>query len=76
MATSKPVLSGPEIAQRVQAAVQADNEESDTGGLPSRRPLAELYLQGHLSRMIAGHAQAILYVLLRVSTACISLMRL
>lgn len=61
MATSKPVLSGPEIAQRVLGAAKAGSGQQDEVLALSTRPLTKLYLQGHRSRMFAGHTQAILY---------------
>jgi hypothetical protein len=70
MGPLQPVLSGPEIAERVREAVQADEssssppeeeQEARRRKLASR-PFAATYLAGHLARRLAGHQQAILYV--------------
>ena len=57
VATEKPILSDQKIADRVRAAVEAE------GARPQGRPLTQVYLSSHLSRVMAGHSQAILCVI-------------
>lgn len=52
--TLEPILSGPDIAQRVREQVLQD------GATLQDRPAARTYLAGHMARMFAGHEKDIL----------------
>lgn len=61
MGPLQPLLSGPEIAQRVQDIVTKDAPSSeDADAMLRARPFTWSYLMGHFGRMLAGHKQAIL----------------